>query len=234
MGYTILSTEKGKLLAWLALLSKYSLFHVSVSNGAIFNCTEVAYNSQKFFEFKRMFATSVFSDNIIEDVWIDNGLFFCCTKSCEYEICPLELRPTKSVIREKKDWDSIFDLIDTEFIGEQYTDYLKQLDMLLLVVDPYLLGELTTNDRRKIKRLINVYLDGSSRFMQLSRTVCFQVKLHDSQKRVYAGVYDLEHRQSITSVLLYSEHDKEILSEAEYNKIKQLQYYARTNSTYYT
>ena len=116
--------------------------------------------------------------------------------------------------------------MDTAYIGERFTNYIKELDMLVLAVDPWLLGELHPVEQRQIQRIINVYLDGYSNSMQMSRTICFQVRLHDGNKRIYAGVYDLEGQISISSVLLYDDRDIDIVSDNLHKKAQRMFSYA--------
>ena len=51
-----------KMLSLLSLLSKYDLFHVSTDNGNEFNATKIVSDKSGYLEFKRLFATSVYSN----------------------------------------------------------------------------------------------------------------------------------------------------------------------------
>ena len=69
-----------------------------------------------------------------------------------------------------------------------------------------LLGKLTITEQAQIKSIINVYLYGKGQAMQMCRTVCFQVRLHDDRNRIYAGILDLERGCSITSRQIFEEY----------------------------
>ena len=53
--------DEMKMLALCSLLSKYDLFHVSADNGKEFNATSIISDADGYIEFKRLFATSVYS-----------------------------------------------------------------------------------------------------------------------------------------------------------------------------
>ena len=54
------------------------------------------------------------------------------------------------------------------------------------------------------KFLAKIY--GKGQAMQMCRTVCFQVRLHDDRNRIYAGIFDLERGCSITSRQIFEEY----------------------------
>lgn len=221
-----------KMLSLISLLSKYDLFHVSTDKGREFNATEIVGNSEGFMEFKRLFANSVYSNGCVVDIQaICETEFICKTATVTYHISALHNKPQNHIIRKRKTWKEIFDLMDVNYIGERLIHYIKELDMLVLAVDPILLGELHPMEQRQIQHLINAYLDGYSDLLQMSRTVCFQVKLHDGRNRIYAGVYDLEGQCSVTSVLIYDDRDKENFSDEFYNKAQAILKYAKTTAT---
>ena len=157
-----------KMLSLLSLLSKYDLFHVSADNGNEFNATKIVSDKSGYLEFKRLFATSVYSNGYVIDIQaINENAFVCKTASTTYHISALHIKPQEIVRRKRKQWSDISDLMDTSFIGERYNKYIKELDMLVLVIDPALLGELHPAEQRQIQHIINVYLDGYSNSMQL-------------------------------------------------------------------
>ena len=153
--------------------------------------------------------------------------FICKTSSVVYHISALHTKQQDSIIRERKIWKEISDLMCVDYFGDRLISYVKELDMLILVVDPSLLGELHPMEQRQIQHIINVYLNGYSDSMQMSRTVCFQIKLHDGRNRIYAGVYDLEGQNSITSIPIYDDRDKEIIADDLYNKAQGVLKYAK-------
>lgn len=221
-----------KMLSLISLLSKYDLFHVSADNGKEFNATQIVGNNEGFMEFKRLFANPVYSNGYVVDIQaIRETEFICKTATVTYHISALHNKPQDSIIRDRKTWKEVSDLMDMDYIGERLIHYIKELDMLILVVDPILLGELHPIEQRQIQHIINAYLDGYSDSMQMSRTICFQVKLHDGRNRIYAGVYDLEGQRSITSVLIYDDRDKEVVSDEFYDKAQVMLKYAKTAAT---
>lgn len=227
MGQNRNTALETKMLYLIALLSKYGMFHVSTTEGREFNCTKIDYERSGHLKFQRLFSTSIFSDCPIAKVEAFKGYFICTTQKSTYTITPLEEKSEQTIIRAEKDWSEISDLMDLDYIGERFTTYLKQLDIVILVVDPQLLGELSVKEQMKIKRLINVFLGGSSISMQMCRTVCFQVRINDPRNRIYAGVFDLERKQSISSVPLYDEYDKEVVSNEMFEKAKALTLYSK-------
>lgn len=217
-----------KMLSLLSLLSKYDLFHISADNGREFNATEIVGDNAGYMEFKRLFANSVHSNGYVVDIQAISEIeFICKTSSVVYHISALHTKQQDSIIRERKIWKEISDLMCVDYFGDRLISYVKELDMLILVVDPSLLGELHPMEQRQIQHIINVYLNGYSDSMQMSRTVCFQIKLHDGRNRIYAGVYDLEGQNSITSIPIYDDRDKEIIADDLYNKAQEVLKYAK-------
>lgn len=217
-----------KMLSLFSLLSKYDLFHISADNGREFNATEIVGDNAGYMEFKRLFANSVHSNGYVVDIQAISEIeFICKTSSVVYHISALHTKQQDSIIRERKIWKEISDLMCVDYFGDRLISYVKELDMLILVVDPSLLGELHPMEQRQIQHIINVYLNGYSDSMQMSRTVCFQIKLHDGRNRIYAGVYDLEGQNSITSIPIYDDRDKEIIADDLYNKVQGVLKYAK-------
>lgn len=217
-----------KMLSLFSLLSKYDLFHISADNGREFNATEIVGDNAGYMEFKRLFANSVHSNGYVVDIQAISEIeFICKTSSVVYHISALHTKQQDSIIRERKIWKEISDLMCVDYFGDRLISYVKELDMLILVVDPSLLGELHPMEQRQIQHIINVYLNGYSDSMQMSRTVCFQIKLHDGRNRIYAGVYDLEGQNSITSIPIYDDRDKEIIADDLYNKAQGILKYAK-------
>ena len=165
-----------KMLSLFSLLSKYDLFHISADNGREFNATEIVGDNAGYMEFKRLFANSVHSNGYVVDIQAISEIeFICKTSSVVYHISALHTKQQDSIIRERKIWKEISDLMCVDYFGDRLISYVKELDMLILVVDPSLLGELHPMEQRQIQHIINVYLNGYSDSMQMSRTVCFQI-----------------------------------------------------------
>lgn len=220
-----------KMLSLFSLLSKYDLFHISADNGREFNATEIVGDNAGYMEFKRLFANSVHSNGYVVDIQAISEIeFICKTSSVVYHISALHTKQQDSIIRERKIWKEISDLMCVDYFGDRLISYVKELDMLILVVDPSLLGELHPMEQRQIQHIINTFLDGYSNSMQMSRTVCFQIKLHDERNRIYAGVYDLEGQRSITSVLIYDDRDIEVISDDLYDKAQAMLKFAKTKA----
>lgn len=215
-----------KMFALISLLSKYDLFHISVDNGQEFNATEIVNRKSGTLEFKRLFATPIYSDDIVVDIQaVGTEEFICQTSNKTYTIKVLHSKAQDSVEREHKSWKEISDFMDTVYFSEQYTTYIKELDMIILAVDPWLLGELLPVEQSQIKNIINIYLGGLSKSMQMSRTICFQVR--NGCSKIYAGIYDLEGRCSVTSKPIYDDRDKEMVCDEFYQKAQNILEYAK-------
>lgn len=220
--------SNAKMLSLISLLSKYDLFHISTDGGKEFNVTEIINRESGTLEFRRLFATPVFTDDIVVDIQaIDVDEFICNTPNNTYKIKALHNKPQDIVVRKHKTWKEISDLMDISYFSEEFTIYIKELDMLILAVDPWLLGELLPIEKNQIKNIINIYLDGLSRSMQMSRSICFQVRTVDGHGRIYVGIYDLEGRCSVTSKLIYDDRDKETVSDEFYQKAQCILKYAK-------
>lgn len=217
-----------KMLSLISLLSNYDLFHISADNGKEFNATEIINRESGTLEFRRLFATPVFTDDIVVDIQaIDADEFICNTPNNTYKIKALHNKPQDSVVCKHKTWKEISDLMDISYFSEEFTIYIKGSDMLILAVDPWLLGELLPVEKNQIKNIINIYLGGLPRSMQMSRSICFQVRTVDGYNRIYAGIYDLEGRCSVTSKLIYDDRDKETVSDEFYQKAQCILKYAK-------
>lgn len=118
-------------------------------------------------------------------------------------------------VRKKKDWKNILDFANTEYINKDKCQYIKELDLLVLVVDPDLLGELTAVEESQIKRLINIRLHGNGAAMQMCRSVCFKCQIHSANHIIYAGMYDLENSVSVSSVMVYNSRISQSMSDDE-------------------
>lgn len=94
----------------------------------------------------------------------------------------------------KKAYKAVSDLAEVDFINPEWTQYDKNNDTVILVVDPFRMG-LTNYAEEQIKHIININLNGQSSEKQICRTVCFKVKVNDPYKKIFADVYDLEKNQ---------------------------------------
>ena len=228
MNNKINPVDNVKMFSLISLLSKYDLFHISVDDGQEFNATEICNRESGTVEFKRLFAVPVYTDNIVIDIHaIADRIFICKTLDKTYKIQALHSKPQKSIIRKHKTWNEISEFMDITYFSDQFTSYIKELDMLVLVVDPWLLGDLLPVEYNQIKNIINVYLGGLSRSMQMSRTVCFQIVSSNEYDRIYAGMYDLEGCCSVTSKLIYDARDVEIMPDDFYQKAQSILKYAK-------
>lgn len=136
-------SEESKILALITILSKYDFFRIAISDGTEFKCTEISCDEFGCIEFKRQFSTPVYSDRITEIEAISTKEFICESKRKTYVIVPLHNKPVEIPIRENRKLESVIDLFKIDYFGSRFTTYIKELDLLILVVDPYLLGELT-------------------------------------------------------------------------------------------
>lgn len=220
--------NKTKMLSLITLLSNYDLFHISADDGQEFNATEIINRESGTLEFRRLFATPIFTDDIVTDIWANAVDEFCCqVPNKTYRIKALHKKPQDTVVCEHKTWKEISDLMDTDYFSKRYTLYIKESNTLVLAVDPWLLGELTSVEKSQIKNIINVYLGGLFKSMQMSRTVCFQVKWVNGYNMIYAGIYDLEGSRPVTSKLIYDDRDRETMSDELYHKAQRILNYAK-------
>lgn len=211
--------ENAKLLTLVALLSDYDLFRVTTDSGREFNATGISVKQDNFLVFQRQFATSVYLSEWITSIQARSMTEFVCEAETEtYTIVALHKKPDTISAHVDRQYRDLIDLMDVSFFGNRLTTYIKELDTMILAVDPYCLGELTVKEAAQIEKIINVKLDGSGRSMQMCRTVCFQIRMNDSKQRICAGIFDLERGVSVTSGLLYEDSMKDIVSEQFYTK----------------
>lgn len=220
--------EDWKLLSFLALLSNYDYFSVQKEQEPEFFATGIERSCGWVLKFARKFATPKYSDGELTNVSaLSETEFDCRFGDFTYHIRALHEKPKSIPNREEKNWKGILDLADIEYINAEKCQYVKELDMLVLVIDSDLLGELTVAEESQIKRIINVYLHGQGNAMQMCRSVCFEIKLHDPQDRIYAGMFDLEHSVPVTSVMVYNRNLSDTMNETSvqrYTALRQLAY----------
>lgn len=208
--------EEWKMLSFFALLSNYDYFSIQKEDDTAFFATGIERSCGWVLKFMRKFATPVYSDGeLISVAALSNTEFKCRIGEFTYYIRALHEKSNNLPIRKKKDWKNILDFADTEYINKDKCQYIKELDLLILVVDPDLMGELTAVEESQIKRLINIRLHGNGVAMQMCRTVCFQCQIHSVNRIIYAGMYDLENSVSISSVMVYNNCISQSMSNVE-------------------
>lgn len=211
--------DEWKLLSFFALMSNYDYFKIQKEGEPIFYATGIERSCGWVLKFARKFATPVYSEGELTFVSaLSKTEFDCQIGDFTYHIHALHERAKNIPIREQKTWNSLLDLAEVEYINTEKSQYIKELDLLTLVVDPDLLGELTEAEEAQIKRLINIYLHGQSSAMQMCRTICFNVNLHDPRQTVYVGMYDLENNTSVSSVMVYNHNLSQSMTDAEDHK----------------
>ena len=197
--------EDWKLLSFMALLSNYDYFRIQKENEPAFFSTGIERSCGGVLKFGRKFATPVYSEGELTSVIaLNESEFDCRIGEFTYRIHALRQKPVSIPSRKAKKWKSIIDLANAEYVDAEQSQYIKELDLLVLVIDPYKLGELTDMEEAQIKRLINVKLSGNGKAMQCCRTVCFECKLHDPRYIIYAGMFDMENSVPRSSVMVYN------------------------------
>lgn len=151
--------EDWKLLSFLALLSDYDYFSIQKADEPVFHTTGIERSCGWVLKFNRKFATPVYSDGELAFVTaLSETEFDCQIGMFTYHIHALHKKPKAIPIRSKRNWRSVMDLADIEYINIEKSQYIKELDLLVLVVDPDKLGELTAIEETQIKRIINISL----------------------------------------------------------------------------
>lgn len=220
--------EEWKLLSFFALISNYDYFSIQKENDLIFFATGIERSCGWVLKFKRKFATPIYSDGeLISVIALSKTEFKCQIGEFTYYIRALHEKSNNLPIRKKKDWKNILDFADIEYINKDKCQYIKELDLLILVVDPDLLGELTAVEESQIKRLINIRLHGNGVAMQMCRSICFQCKIHSVNRIIYAGMYDLENSVSVSSVMVYNNCIGQSVPDAEKQQYINLWNYAQ-------
>lgn len=208
--------EEWKMLSFFALLSNYDYFSIQKEDDPAFFATGIERSCGWVLKFMRKFATPVYSDGeLISVAALSNTEFKCRIGEFTYYIRALHEKSNDLPVRKKKDWKNILDFADTEYINKDKCQYIKELDLLVLVVDPDLLGELTAVEESQIKRLINIRLHGNGAAMQMCRSICFKCQIHSAGHIIYAGMYDLENSVSVSSVMVYNSRISQSMSDDE-------------------
>ena len=208
--------EEWKMLSFFALLRNYDYFSIQKEDDPTFFATGIERSCGWVLKFMRKFATPIYSDGELINVSaISPTEFKCQIGEFTYHIRALHEKSNGLPVREKKNWNNILDFANTEYINKDKCQYIKEMDLLILVVDPDLLGELTAIEETQIKRLINIRLHGNGVAMQMCRSICFECKIHSNNQIIYAGMYDMENSIPVSSVMVYNKLLSQSMSEAE-------------------
>lgn len=215
--------EEWKLLSLLALLSNYEYFSVQKDDDPVFYATSIERSCGNVLKFDKKFATPVYSDGEVNSITaLTDTIFQCQIGEFTYKIQALRKKPQSIPDRPKKNWNHILDFADTEYINVNMSQYINEKDLLVLVADPNLMGELSRLEQIKIRRLINIRLQGYGTSMQKCRSVCFVCKIHDKNQIIYAGMYDLENQIPVTNVMAYNRNLALSMNESEIQKYMEL------------
>lgn len=203
----------------LDLLSSYDRFIIQQDGKPPFYSTGIDHFCGGVLEFKRQFADSVFSEGELTKITaISQADFECKIGEHAYRIYALHKKPETLPTYRQKAWKSILSFAETKYINKDKCQYIKDLDMMVLVVDPHLLGELTPIEEIQIRYFIDTYLRGQADALQVCRTVYFGCKIHDSCHRIYAGIYDLEKLAPVNMVMVYNKQLSRSMAETEIEK----------------
>ena len=220
--------EEWKLLSFLALLSNYDFFSIQKNDDPVFYAIGIDRSSGWVLKFIRKFATPVYSDGeLIRVVAKSETNFECQVGNFTYEIHALHEKPKFISVFEKRTWKNILDFINVDYINVDMSDYIEESDLLVLVIDPNKLGELSSVEEIQIKKFINTRLHGNGTVMQMCRSICFECKIHSGHKIIYAGVYDLEKSLPMTKVMIYNDNLSQSMNNNEKHKYENLWKYAQ-------
>ena len=220
--------EEWKLMSFVAVLSNYDYFSIQKENEPIFYSTGLERSCGWTLKFTRKFATPIYSDGeLINVTALSKTEFKCQIGEFTYNICALNEKQNVLPVREKKNWKNILDFVNTDYINKDKCQYIKELDLLILVVDPNLLGELTAVEESQIKRLINIRLQGNGAAMQMCRSVCFECKIHSNNQIIYAGMYDMENSVPVSKVMVYNDQLSQSMTEEEVQRYTNLWNFAK-------
>lgn len=215
---------KQTLLDFLSILSNYDFFSVQKDNDSVFYATGIERSCGMVLKFLRKFATPIYSEGELNGVSAKSQTNFQCQiGDFIYHIHALHKKSQPNGVRYQKDWDHILDFTDTRFINITLSQYQKDTGLMILVVDPRRLGDISPIEESRIKTFINVYLHGYGFTKQMCRSVYFAIALHDDQNKIYAGAFDLEHLVPITSVMIYNSNLKKSMTTEEIKKYMDLQ-----------
>lgn len=191
--------------AWLSLMGNYNYFTVQQDDKPPFYSTGINRSCGRVLEFERKFATPVYSDGEVTEITaISPTTFKCQIGEHVYNICAIHEKPKILPAYETKTWDNILDFVDTKYINSKTIQYIEELGLVILVVEPDLLGKLTPVDEARIKWFLDVYLHGQRKPLQMCRTLCFECDIHSGRQAIYTGIYDLENNVPLNKVMVYN------------------------------
>lgn len=218
---------KQKINSLVEDFCQFGMFKITTNNGIEFMATEIVENMGAFLEFRRLFSSSIYTDNVVIDIIrVSNIVAICKTSTTTYTVEAL-YNKKELVDRGRRNFSQIEDLMDLRYVDDNYNIYIPELDLLILPINPVLLGKLTLIEQAQIKSIINVYLHGKEQSMQMCRTVCFQIQIHDNHNRVYAGIFDLERNCSVTSRQIFEEYMSIDMPDDILTKYREFQNYAK-------
>lgn len=221
------ATIRAAMLPFIANLSKYGFLEITSNEGEKFYSTGVDYNKRmpEFIIFQRLFATPIMPEFKVVGMELlpDDTVLCYMSDGGTYHIRGLKLC---SEILDDCPLKDIY--LHTLARPNLFTKhhYYKEIDLLVMVVDPNKLGMLSNRQYSAVRKIINQELGGSSLVMQACRTICFQVNMQHPQKKVYAGIYNLETEVSVTSHEVFNIRQKDCMPDDECNVYLSLINYA--------
>ncbi len=222
MNTQVKPVDNTKMLTLVALLSNYDLFHVSVNDGREFGATRIADAYGCFLHFERQFAKGLYTDEKILDIRANSETEFVCScTNSTYTITALHKKPESIRPHTNRTYKEIEDLMDISFFSERLS--YRDSEGVVLVVDPYCMGELTTEEHNLIKKLIDVNLYGLKNSLQKCRTIFFQIL----REKIYAGIFSLENNKILTIGLLYDMNLNNEISNTYLEKVTNLIAYSK-------
>ncbi len=211
--------NNSELLSFLGLLSNYDRFIIQQAGKPPFHSTNINHFHGGVLEFERQFATPVYSEGVLTKITpINQTEFECQLGERLYTIYAMRKKPELLPTYKPKTWRNILSFAETKYINPKEIHYIKDIDLMVLVVDPHLLGELTPVEELQIRYFIDTYLRGQSDALQVCRTVYFGCKIHDSCQKIYAGIYDLEKLAPVNMTMVYNKQLSRSMAEIEVKK----------------
>ena len=196
--------EQEKMLMLVTVLSDYDFFRIEMETGKKFYSTRIETFQYSFLVFRRLFSVLELSDDKITSIKANTETeFVCTTPKHTYTIFALHKKPDYIAEHIERSYRSIVDLMDVNFIGSRFTKYQKETDSILLVVDPYCIGEMTSIQEMQIARVIDFEFGKNVKY-RMCRTICFQVPM-DGSNELYVGIYDLENMVPALCDLIYDD-----------------------------
>jgi hypothetical protein len=196
------------------LFSQYDYFKIVVNDQYEFKATAILEHIPGFLEFERLFASAVISDDVITGFeMIEQMECVCNTPTRTYKIIALHCKPKDDVKLKVEGWNDIFDFMNPQYFNPEKIQYNEEKHLATCVVDPYRLGGLSYRQKKKIESIINANLRGQNINQQFCRTIYFQTNLQDEQRKIYAGIFNLENGEITATRLIHENYMEEIESE---------------------